>query len=278
MPRRTHLPTSLLAACLATFALAPAGSFAGDDDAIGTRPPPPSERDDERRDDRGDRRDDGRRDRDGDRDDDDRRDRRPPPTSVEWEQTRQFLAAHAPTRLDMYERFEEFARERMDDDDGDIEAFGPVQRLRSRIHEHVASLQKQIEHEPRDGQFALRQFETEDRLLGAMVVAARMRGEAGHEEAAAEVEAVSREYVEQTLAERQARLERMSEELERERERLARDRGRVEEMAQEVAEKFRRYLPPHLRGGERGERGDDARGRRRGGPGGPPPSTRPNDG
>ncbi len=198
------------------------------------------------------------------------RERRPPPTSQEWAETRQFLAEHSPTRLEMYEQFEEHARQRLAGEEMEIANFGPIVRLRSRIHGHVSHLRELAEDEPHEEGFALQQFETEDRILATMREAGRLIGQPGHAQAQAEVEAVLQQYVEQSLAERQARLERMSEELEREREQLLRDRERIDEIAQRVADRYRRYLPPHLRG----EEGDADRARGRDGPASRP-STRP---
>src|SRR5690606_33476925 len=122
----------------------------------------------------------------------------------------------------------------------------------------VQSLQHLADRDPELYTFALRQFELEDEIYGIMAEVRRAR-EAGDEEALAAAEARARDamhrYAENTLAERESRIERLSQELAREQERLERDRQNIDQIISRLEKRFGDSDPPdsgrRRRGGDR---------------------------
>lgn len=201
------------------------------------------------------------------------------PSEAEWEQTVEFLAEHAPRRLEMYEHFVEWIQSREQDqatqptrEDG--EPGGPegsegggkgggrdpqamMRFVRGRIFQRVESLQRLADRDPELYTFALRQFELEDEIYGIMMDVRRAResgDEASLEEAQTRARDAMHRYARNTFAERESRIERLSEELEREQERLERDRENIDEMIRRLEKRFGDALPPD---GGRRKRGDD---------------------
>ena len=181
--------------------------------------------------------------RDGpDRADFDRRDdlRRRPPTVVvddaTWAGTKAFLREHSPNRLALIERFEAVAAERGWDGT----------RLRGRVHGQVARVESLADDDPELHGIAVEQFRAEDRAMGAILALRRARA-AGDDEAAAEAEArvteAVAEYVERSLEERRAQIDRLARRLDDERDRLARDERRRDELADRMRRRFERVLP-----------------------------------
>ena len=206
--------------------------------------------------------------RNGERDGE-REDERREPTAQEWEQTLRFLAAHGPRRLEMYERFEEWARRRQEEADPerdgerrrDPEAM--IRGVRSRIYDRVHTLQQLADRDPELHTFALRQFELEDEIYGIMAEVRRAR-EMGDDEALEEAQARARDamvrYARNTFAERESRIQRLRQELEHEESRLERDRHNIDEIVRRLERRFGDPGPPEgrRRSGDRGE-GRDAR-------------------
>ena len=177
--------------------------------------------------------------RDGGRDRRDDLRRRPPPVVVDdaaWAGTKAFLREHSPHRLALIERFEAIAAERGWDG----------ARLRGRVHGQVARVESLADDDPELHGIALDQFRAEDRAIGAILALRRARA-AGDDEAAAEAEArVSQavaEYVERSLDERRAQIDRLARRLDDERDRLARDERRRDELADRMRRRFERILP-----------------------------------
>lgn len=227
-------------------------------------------RDDESDRDRRDGRD-GRGDRDGgdERDGRDRRDERgdrerrpppPPPTDEEWAQTTAFLRDHAPHRLDLFQRFAAADRRKGRDEPNRI-----LQYVQARVHERVTDLQKLREKDPEMFEYAIAQFEAEDAIMAALMEMREARhadDEAALQAAQTRLDEAVERFVARSLDERQARIDRLEEDLVEQRERLARDRERAEELEDRVRERYDRMLPRHLpppatRPAERGEPGPD---------------------
>ena len=215
----------------------------------------------------------------GDRDDRDRRDdrdgrrrfgeNRGGPTEQEWEETVRFLAEHAPRRLAIYNAFlSEWERRQgqeatAQESEASEESEPPphVKKARGPIFWRVEMLRSLERSHPELYAFALRQFKLEDEIIGALQDARDAEhaeneeaAEAAHERARAALKV----YAENTLKEREARLEHLRRELAREEEKLSRDHDDFEELLSKLEERFKRMLPP-----EPGEDEED-RDRRRG--------------
>jgi hypothetical protein len=151
------------------------------------------------------------------------------PTDEAWAASVEFLREHSPLRLAVYEQTAQ-NRPKMQE------------RLRARMHGRVESLRRLERDDPPAFRFALQQFQAEDRILRQIMTARDVMGpDRGRLEEGLHDELVA--YVERSLAERQARINRLQAELDAERDNLRRDRERIEELAARFRDRFERLLP-----------------------------------
>lgn len=174
----------------------------------------------------------------------DRDHRPPPPTEQEWEQTTAFLRDHAPHRLELFERFAAADRR-----EGRSEPNRILQHVQARVHERVEDLEKLREKDPEMFDYAIAQFEAEDAIMAALMhmrEARRAEDEKALQAAEKALNEAVATFVDRSLDERQARIDRLANELAKQRERLSRDRERSEELRERVRERYNRMLPRHL--------------------------------
>ena len=213
--------------------------------------------------------------RDGpDREDrEDRRDRpdRREPSDEEWQQTLDFLREHSPRRMELYQEYAaHWQRQQADQADPQnpgrpasapaSRPASPRMRVRASIFGRVQEMRDLQGSDPALHEFVLSQFRLEDQVIGGLIDArdARRGGDpAAAASADAAVDAAVRQYVENAYAEREARIERLRQDLAKEEQRLDRDRGRADEMMEHLRARYERYVP------------DESP------PDGPDPSTRP---
>lgn len=151
-----------------------------------------------------------------------------PISDEEWDRIEAFLKEHAPVRLAMYQEL--------------LERAGPesfmVSRIRMRVGGKARMLIDMQERAPELYEFAVRQFEIEDKLAGLLRT---MRDpDERTPERKKEAAQLVRELIENNLDEREARLAKMREDLAREEAELARDRQRMDELIEKRLEGFQR--------------------------------------
>ena len=182
------------------------------------------------------------------------------PTDAEWEQTLGFLREHSPRRLELYKEYAAHWQPTTDAatdattapaDGGDAASRpasqpSPRSRARSRIFARVESMRDLQTGDASLYEFVLNQFRLEDAAIGGLLDAraARQRDDRSAEQAAdAAVDAAVRQYVENAFAERQARIDRLRQDLAEEEQHLSDDRGRMDDMMQHLRSRYERYVP-----------------------------------
>ena len=181
------------------------------------------------------------------------------PTEAEWDQTVSFLREHSPRRLELFEylaaRWKPDKPDKGDGDKGDPadkpedagspNARGRGARARAYIFGRVESLRQLQDRDATLYDFSLGQFELEDRIIGGVLDARRAAGDAaGVALARGQTDAALRQYVENGFAEREARIERLRQDLAAEQRRLDDDRADTAAAVQRLRERYERLVPP----------------------------------
>jgi hypothetical protein len=169
------------------------------------------------------------------------------PSPEEWEAAVIFLREHNPRRLAIYEAaVEEWRRDQGAEADPNAELPRSIRGARARIYSRVHFLRQLEGFDPELYQFALEQFELEDKIIGSLQDA-RDAERAGDKDAAARAQAAAdeavRAYAEGTLQEREDRIDRLRRELGREEQRLEQDRSNFDTLVERLKERFERSLP-----------------------------------
>jgi hypothetical protein len=196
------------------------------------------------------------------------------PSPEEWEAAVVFLREHNPRRLAIYEaEVAEWRKDQGAEVDPNAELPRSIRGARTRIYSRVHFLRQLEGFDPELYQFALKQFELEDKIIGSLQDA-RNAERAGDKEAAARAQAAAdeavRAYAEGTLQEREDRIERLRRELGREEQRLEQDRSNFDSLVDRLKERFERSLPGRGRDdSDRNREGRDESQDRSGGDGRP---------
>lgn len=152
-----------------------------------------------------------------------------PPDEEEWEAISAFMESNSPHRWSAYRRFEEQAR-----------AAGRespiVNNLRRRMAVRYRMLMLLKQDQPELYEFVVTQGKIED---DAIRIISRMREQPDDPSMRSQLREVAERFVQNTLKERQTRIERLRRALAREEAELARDRENVTPLVDRLEQRFR---------------------------------------
>ena len=187
------------------------------------------------------------------------------PTEEEWQEALAFLRENSPNRLELYEEaVQQWRREQAQNPEAEVPR--TIRGVRARIFGRIRLLRMVEDRDPPLYALALQQFRLEDEIIGSLHAAreARLAGDAaGTAQAMEKAQEAVRKYAMGTLEEREARLQRMREELSREEQRLEQDREQMDKLVERLLERFQRSVPGSREDQERPPEGE----RREGGGG-----------